>query len=244
MEPPSVTFSPDLNPVYDAEGVPAEHSLPPVESVQTEAVLSSGGGGDMKSRRRLYMVVISVFSIAAIIGISVMLAAGGDSEHSLNKNALTSGKDTVSDVRFNKVAEFLTYYTGKDVLVDPDSPQHAAALWIADEDPAAMDIPSSNKYTDSYPFVQRYILATFYFALAGPNWDSKMGFLGESSVCDWNVPLEVNVDDLPERSDGMAWVMGVQCNEFGEVDYIFIRMCICIKASVPWFATLMYMFYS
>jgi hypothetical protein len=82
-----------------------------------------------------------------------------------------------SSVYFTEVVEKLNPLSGER-LNDVGSPQFRAAKWIADEDPMRMDL-------DDPGFEQRYVMAAFYYAMDGPNWSTKTGWLGEGSECDW-----------------------------------------------------------
>jgi hypothetical protein len=54
--------------------------------------------------------------------------------------------------------------TSKETLDDPTSPQARAFHWITNDDGMALDI-------DSPEWIQRYIMASFYYATGGDNWE-------------------------------------------------------------------------
>ena len=54
--------------------------------------------------------------------------------------------------------------TSKETLDDPSSPQARALHWIMNDDGMTLDI-------DSPEWTQRYIMASFYFATGGGDWD-------------------------------------------------------------------------
>jgi hypothetical protein len=82
-----------------------------------------------------------------------------------------------SSIGFTEVVERLLPISG-EALMDVGSPQHKAAVWIANEDPMQLDINDPG-------FEQRYAMAVFYFSLDGDNWNSKDGWLSGQSECDW-----------------------------------------------------------
>ncbi|CAB9505242.1 LRR receptor-like serine threonine-protein kinase [Seminavis robusta] len=63
--------------------------------------------------------------------------------------------------------------TAPGVFNDPNSPQSLAASWITDEDLYSAGLPTTDP-----KLLQRYALATFYFATNGDNWE----FCGRESL--------------------------------------------------------------
>ncbi|GAX25743.1 hypothetical protein FisN_8Hh358 [Fistulifera solaris] len=118
--------------------------------------------------------------------------------------------------RYQQVTEYIVSrgITAADKYADKEGPQHRAALWIADYDPLQLAIPE----TGNFEFEQRYILATFYYALDGPNWRSDLKFLSGSSVCDWNLPFDL-VNELGKQS---TWDQGVTCGDTKNAEILFI----------------------
>ena len=77
----------------------------------------------------------------------------------------------------------------------------------ADQDEANVDLPVlSTDVETSFEFLQRYILALFFFALDGPKWPQNVGFMSSASVCDWNFDRK----------------FGAMCNDANAVNNIFI----------------------
>uniref|UniRef100_A0A7S4SIU6 L domain-like protein n=1 Tax=Ditylum brightwellii TaxID=49249 RepID=A0A7S4SIU6_9STRA len=75
-------------------------------------------------------------------------------------------------------------------LLDDSTPQGKAANWVANEDPISPPLEiGSQKY------IQRYIMAVFYYAMDGPNWitcseggsvcNNGSPWLSEDDECDW-----------------------------------------------------------
>lgn len=150
---------------------------------------------------------------------------GVGSNGSNNGNDNNGGGTTNPDMntqrtasRFNQVAGYLGLkgITSTTVLDDVNSPQYAAAKWIADYDQLKVPVPEPG--THDYEFEQRYILATFYYALAGPKWLSNLKFLTSSSVCDWNLPFNMT-NELGRES---TWDLGATCGDNGNVEILFI----------------------
>jgi hypothetical protein len=86
---------------------------------------------------------------------------------------------------FAEIAEILLNNTATDAeaLQDDSSPQFQAMRWLANYDPAVLDLDS----TPAVVLVQRYVLAVFYFATGSEGrLSNELNFLSASSVCDWN----------------------------------------------------------
>lgn len=208
-----------------------DHSMPTIEEIRTEGVINQGGSYTNrysgKNKRRAFLVAISVATVALVTGFSIASIQNHRGSGSSNSAASASSQpgeiphDTsvpttaTASSRLQEVQDFLTLKVSpNEVLQNDASPQHHAARWIADEDALKMDIPSDPSYATSFDFVQRYILAVFYYALDGPNWTNQMSFLGAASVCDWNAAM-VAPDNTP-------WRLGVFCNDNGAVAQISI----------------------
>ncbi|EJK66618.1 hypothetical protein THAOC_12449 [Thalassiosira oceanica] len=72
----------------------------------------------------------------------------------------------------------LSDLSGEDVFNDTSSPQFLAAMWISHEDTLQLGV-------DDPRFEQRYIMALFYYAMDGNNWNQKQGWLSGESECYW-----------------------------------------------------------
>ena len=94
--------------------------------------------------------------------------------------AATFAPDTVED-RISRLQEKLKVVSG-DVVSDGSTPQGKAVTWLARDDPAGLDIDT----TDFTMLAERYVLALLYFASNGLNWEQQYSFLSSSSICEWN----------------------------------------------------------
>jgi len=87
------------------------------------------------------------------------------------------------DTRENDIIHFLQNISPATLLVK-NSPQNRALKWITQDDP--LKLPSPKTSTDAKRVLQRYALATFFFATGGENWVEKYGFLSDKHECHWN----------------------------------------------------------
>jgi Leucine-rich repeat (LRR) protein len=72
--------------------------------------------------------------------------------------------------------DVLSTVTKKSILLDPETPQGMAYLFILNE------VPS---FVGANTVLQRYGLSTVYFSTGGPRWTNNNGWLDSSQECDW-----------------------------------------------------------
>lgn len=121
--------------------------------------------------------------------------------------------------RMKKAVEFLKSkgYSTAESLQNHESPQFKAANWISDYDIVDYDIPYQNesKY-DVSDFVERYILAVFFYATGGGDgeWKETHKFLSEENHCAWFTELEL--------ADADPVALGVSCDASSRVSEILL----------------------
>ena len=145
--------------------------------------------------------------------------------------------EMVNSPRFLKTIQWLEEHgisTMKDLTTE-DSPQYQAARWIADLDRMQSEIPvlqnldknhlvhnasaeeqdhAHQVHMDYERFLQRYILAVFFFSLNGRSWVNDLSFLSENNECAWFDPEIAN--------DGQSYALGVTCNNKLFVQDLFV----------------------
>jgi Leucine-rich repeat (LRR) protein len=129
--------------------------------------------------RRVFCVV-GVVSVAFVVALSLSLkfARPKTVETAAPTPAPTPAPmfDPLPQELINLIAP--VSFDGGESLMDPYSPQSAAARWL--EDNAQL-----RNYTDQRK-LQRYALATFYFSSDGDAWKDKQKWLSDSNECtDW-----------------------------------------------------------
>jgi hypothetical protein len=73
--------------------------------------------------------------------------------------------------------ELLSEFTPKSTLLDRSTPQGMAYLFLVRE--------NNPSFVCSQTIIQRYGLATLYFATQGDRWTNNDGWLSPSQECDW-----------------------------------------------------------
>lgn len=104
-------------------------------------------------------------------------------------------------------------------LFEANSPQHIAAKWIANKDGLQLPVPTSSSTTAAHvTFVERYVLAVFYYATGGPEWTHQLNFLNDNHVCTWSEPFFTESEDSAlDVNNGDYATLGVHgCKLVGE----------------------------
>jgi hypothetical protein len=232
----------------DVENV---HSLPNIEEVRTNKIIANGGNKySGKNKRTIALVVILVAVIATAVGFSIAVTQnnrGRSSSNSLESgNDGTNGDDTNGDdgnsadditddnetddtERINQIISFLSdnEISALEDLRSTTKPQYKAAVWISNNDDRELDIPESINENGAFRFVERYVMAVFFYALGGEDWNHDVNFLSEDKTCDWSFNLQKNIN-LPGE-DPPSYDYGVSCwdseaDEYSNtVTWIFMR---------------------
>lgn len=175
-----------------------------------------------------------------VVVITVSVRKGNSASSSSDNPIMDVEDEMVNSPRFLQTIEWLSEHgiSNMQLLTTADSPQYQAARWIADMDAMMENIPVSvhtdpdslqqhnvNGTTDEQheahhhhvvkeKFLQRYVLAVFFFSTGGPNWDKALSFLSENHECAWF--------DAEIANDEQEFAVGVTCNEKLLVVDIFI----------------------
>jgi len=152
-------------------------SLPAAEEVRASLYPPSR---DHRKRNR-WALGIGIFLTIFIIILVVALTAS---------NSKSNSSGAVRNTDFESVVEFLANegISDREDLVAEGSPQNRAALWLAEEDPRNVALPTDSRYeTQGYLYVARYVMALNYFAMGGQSWPFQLNFLSGDDICRWNV---------------------------------------------------------
>ena len=218
----------------DGGSFDVRHSLPAPEELHTENPTAHHHG--RMNKKFLGLVTMAVFAVTAIIGLSVAIAARKSSNNvdsassSKYRDDMTPGDkgeffdrhpDQDLTQRFQDIANFINQFAFTDLktMADRNTPQFLAVQWMANEDLAELDVPASTDYDDAMEFVQRYVLAAFFYSTNGHMWENRLSFLSNLDVCYWNEVISTSMGDGTDDD----WPLGVQCNDDGEVNYIYLR---------------------
>ena len=82
-------------------------------------------------------------------------------------------------------------------MEDPETPQYQAVAWLANEDPAMLDLDR----TAPEIIQERYLAAFLYFNFQGDQWIGQFNFLSGDSICDWNLPDTVITEGIVCNDD-------------------------------------------
>jgi hypothetical protein len=88
--------------------------------------------------------------------------------------------------RSEAMLSILSEVSDEMLLLQPNTPQGVAYLWMLDGDPAMVD-------PCTFPTLkQRYSLASFFYSTGGSFWDFDTAWLSAANECEW---LGVSCDD-------------------------------------------------
>ena len=111
--------------------------------------------------------------------------------------------------RFLDVVNLLSPILGSEKFtIHKWTPQNEAAKWMAETDGLALSLNNTQ-------LVQRFIMATMYFALAGDGWIFSANFLSPTSECTWF--QEFLVSGIGVRR------VGLTCHDDGVLRSISLR---------------------
>jgi Leucine-rich repeat (LRR) protein len=191
---------------------------------------SSGGGGKHLVRklvlRRSSRPLIALLVVTAIVIFSVAIAKSVKNKRNRHGNSGDSPSSSspyagtgVTGPEFEAVVDMLASsgVSKLDDLRTEGTPQNLAADWIANVDALPYVIPNeflSDPYNS--PFVQRYVLATFYFAMGGPDWEHNLDFISNEHECGWY--NEASIPNFVTEE----YAVGVGCDTNLKVRSLFI----------------------
>jgi len=153
---------------------------------------------ELQDRSMCYRLIAGILVFFVFFGMLLLLI------RSFDRNQMYTMPGSTSP-RMEAAFEFLTSsgITSQVHLRDTSSPQYQAARWIATEDTLRVEIPTILDGI-SYEFIQRYILATFYYALSGSDWINSLRFLSGTHECGW-------FESVPDAA-GEEFAVGVGCD--------------------------------
>jgi hypothetical protein len=201
--------------------------------VIAQAVMVDSNDQRRSDRRR--MASLGILSLLVLVVLVVTLTTRGGGNNTTNQSggeAATAPSPTPIDLsspptteRFSDICqEILTHFespTLEQALMNPESPQYRAALWMAEDDEhpttASLSYPLNQTDLELLQFRQRYALVTFYFSTStgDKKWKDQCNFLTPSLhvcawLCSWN-----STDVIVADYFGLVWTatdfMGVSC---------------------------------
>jgi hypothetical protein len=180
----------------DEQGAVGHHDqLPSVEEYKASSPAVASSSKDKCQRRFFVATLIFVFLMACFLLPLIII-------RSKNKN----NQDTQLSNRASRSDEVMAYLemvgvSSMDLMTTKGTPQHEAAVWIADFDKFYMDLPVMEVPTQVPTdfghnlFVERYVLAVMYYSLGGPTWSYKMNFLKPIPACSWYQDFRTDIPD-------------------------------------------------
>jgi hypothetical protein len=165
------------------------------------AIVDNNGAGDhdeiaapsplgRKGIGFLIGAALALLVVGVILGVTIPLSINNDKDSLSIDSVVTPTQSpaptaaSTACTSMDCLAEILLHNEVSDAeaLQDDSSPQFLALRWLADNDPAVLDLDS----TPTAILVERYVLAVLYFATSTEGGLNGQNFLlSASSVCEW-----------------------------------------------------------
>lgn len=186
-----------------------EQSMPTVAEVRGKSDREDEVVDPRKRKLLVYSCMAAPFLLVAIIVLAVVLVTKES-----NKGHPDDLRTMDKSQSFQRVVEYLGNHSISSIhdIARSGSPQNEAVKWLAHEDDISLRIPlNSPASKDGYEFIQRYIMAVFYYSMGGPVWKYSLNFLAAENTCDWFSLIVTARWQLP---------MGVRCTSNGLIQQI------------------------
>lgn len=157
------------------EEMPMEKSEPSTETNHMNALLKN------RKFQAITILVVVVILVAVIVPVVLVTQNGSKATTSSSPNPAPTPQlvdtDTASTEFLEKLKPLLSNDSLDALLNDIDSPQSQSLKWLLER---------SN--FQEWPFhrqVQRYAMATIYYAMGGPLWIYRHNWLSNETECQW-----------------------------------------------------------
>lgn len=171
-------------------------------SPKNGSITATTDRNNKKKSWRLYAILIAIVVLVFLVIVPAVVVSNNNKEEKNQASASDENADDNAEDRprptFAEIIEFViaqNISSEIDVLT-PDTPQYKAALWLMQDDPANIAVPTNsdiNEY-DGYRYMTRYVMAVNYFAFNGTNWEVDINWMTGEDICDWNKQLVINGD--------------------------------------------------
>ena len=202
----SLVETPELNETSNPEPPATNMS---VDLVAAEVVKPIASGA---MRRRKLMIAVLVLGVlflggGVVAGILVGIRDDPASRQPLSGSMPPSMSPTPTlgpQEYVKQLKALLPDFSTTAIEQDQIGPQAKAFAWLT------LDESFSN-YTDE-TLIQRFAMATFYFATDGPNWRKSVGWLDYTDDCSWHNEADNFFDSVPCKN-GKRIALTLQDNQ-------------------------------
>jgi Leucine-rich repeat (LRR) protein len=189
-------------------------------SVEEHKASQQVGGSTQQLRKISIAVALGIIVATVFISIGVVIGRDSNGSGSSTNNNDESATPSVDEKRLGEIMTLITNMGWADETVqwDTSSPQRKAAAWLTSGDPKKMEVDATEE------FMNRYILATIYYALDGDNWAYDLDWFTSSDVCEWTRNFETK--------EGTPIEIGVTCNDGGHIKELYLPK-MNMKGTIP-----------
>ena len=201
--------------------------IEPVAAVEATVVRE----GANKTPKNNVLVVVA--GVAALVVVVLVVALSLRGSKSQAEGEATAVVPPVDPERLESIRSILAPISGEAVF-DPDSEEFSvdrieALDWLVEEDRKS-PFPLDDE-TQLWHIRQLYVLAVFYFATGGDDWQHQYKFLQGTNECDWNADesqreciKDIEVCDCEDGEECLVSndndPRGIVCNDQGRVTNI------------------------
>lgn len=205
----------------------------PADNLDTEKNQNEKTTAGRRNKTRLLLAAV-ILSLVVLLGTFMGLYFAKDKEKAVDCDEESESPDELPDENtappnenpFQDDPKIARLYSILEpiapsgfYMTDPAEealPEYRAWKWLSERD---MSIDTNRAFTPDWKIVERYVLAIFFYATNGGDWDNAYDFLSNSPVCDWK-----GQDDF---QNGVRF-----CSEEGSVTMLHIEEN-GIEGSIP-----------
>ncbi|CAB9510772.1 leucine Rich Repeat [Seminavis robusta] len=204
-------------------GAPVESSMDIEQSVPTVAELT-GKSESEDSKRPKFVAMCALYTLPFLVVLAVVIIVVV-----VSKNQAAAANDLRNmdgDEAFDSVVNYLSQHNVSQMeqLRRDGTFQNVAATWMAHGDAHSRTIPEGSPASkEGYDFIQRYIMALFYYQMGGKHWKYELNFLKAENTCGWNSWVVRPQNTIP---------MGMICNNNGLISAL-VFVGATVKGTFP-----------
>lgn len=216
-------------PVSPSSDIEKDESMPhdQLPNVEEYKMSQQIGGSSRASIKASLAIALMIILASVLITVGVVVGKNSEAPASATNETLFTKPnypEPVTRTRGDDVINFVINmgWANYNDINNQDSPQYKAAMWLANNDHMTLPIEVSEE------FMNRYLLATIFYALDGEHWQYDLNWLTGGSVCDWNTYFATKKG----TQVSMQIQIGVSCRDGTSVKELYLPN-VGLRGSLP-----------